>query len=241
MRHTPDPLRVVLIGYGRMGLAVEAAAPECGCVVAGRIDAATIDGGAALSPDRWPAADVAIDFSTAAAFVENFPRLAALGVDVVAGTTGWFDHETEMRAVAERAGIGVVAAANFSTGVALFDAIVAEGARRFALHPEFGAWLHETHHAAKRDAPSGTAIRLKATMEANGYRRPIDVSSSRAGFVPGTHTVGFDGPSETITLTHTARDRGTFARGALAAARWVHGRRGWFDMRAVLGLLNVGG
>jgi len=240
MSPAADVLRIVLIGHGRMGRAVEAAAADCGCAVAGWIDRTTAAGGVGLSRDRMPEADVAIDFSTAEAFVENLPRLAGLGMNVVAGTTGWSPCEAEMRDAASRAGIGVVAAANFSIGVAWFDVIVAEAARRFAAHPEFGAWLHETHHAAKRDAPSGTAIRLKASMEASGYGRPIDVSSTRAGFVPGTHTVGFDGPSETITLTHTARDRGAFARGALMAARWVHGRRGWFDLRDVLGLATGG-
>ena len=88
----------------------------------------------------------------------------------------------------------------------------------------------------KKDAPSGTALLLKRTMEKAGYSRPIDVSSTRAGFIPGTHTIGFDGPSESITLSHTARDRGAFARGALTAARWVKGRQGWFTMRDVLGI-----
>ena len=88
----------------------------------------------------------------------------------------------------------------------------------------------------KNDAPSGTALKLKRSMEEAGYGRPIDVAATRVGFVPGTHTIGFDGPSESITLTHTARDRAAFARGALGAARWVGGRRGWFDMRDVLGL-----
>lgn len=236
MTPAADVLRVVLIGHGRMGRAVEAAAAECGCEVAGWVDDTTFATGTGLSREHLPEADVAIDFSTAEAFVENFPRIAGMGIDVVVGTTGWAAHEPAMRAAAGRAGIGVVAAANFSIGVACFDVLVAEAAMRLAAHQEFGAWLHEIHHAAKRDAPSGTAIRLKASMEASGYDRPIDVSSSRAGFVPGTHTVGFDSPSETITLTHTARDRGAFARGALTAARWVHGRRGWFDLRDVLGL-----
>ena len=102
--------------------------------------------------------------------------------------------------------------------------------------PAFGAWLHEIHHDKKLDAPSGTALGIKAAMKASGYERTIDVAASRAGHVPGVHTVGFDGPSETITLSHSVRDRGTFARGALAAARWVHGKRGWFSMRDVLGL-----
>jgi 4-hydroxy-tetrahydrodipicolinate reductase len=129
-----------------------------------------------------------------------------------------------------------VAAPNFSTGVVLFEALVTQAARLFAAQPEFAAFLHEAHHSAKKDAPSGTALSLKRAMEAAGFARTIDVSATRAGFIPGTHTVGFDGPAETITLTHTARDRTAFARGALAAARWVHGRRGWFTMREVLGV-----
>ena len=112
-------------------------------------------------------------------------------------------------------GIGIVVAPNFSTGVVLFDAIVAQAAKLFAAQPEFGAFLHEAHHAAKKDAPSGTALLLKRSMEQAGFPRPIDVAASRAGFIPGTHTIGFDGPAETVTLTHTARDRTAFARGAL--------------------------
>jgi 4-hydroxy-tetrahydrodipicolinate reductase len=122
--------------------------------------------------------------------------------------------------------------------VVLFEALVERAAALFARQPEYGAWLHEAHHAMKKDAPSGTAVKLKRTMEQAGYDRPIDVAASRAGFIPGTHTIGFDGPSESITLTHTARDRGAFARGALTAARWVKRRRGWFTMQDVLGLTS---
>jgi 4-hydroxy-tetrahydrodipicolinate reductase len=101
---------------------------------------------------------------------------------------------------------------------------------------EFGAWIHEMHHRAKRDAPSGTAIAIRDMMQQAGYDAAIDVASNRVGSIPGTHTVGFDSQAETITLTHTARDRTSFARGALQAAKWVRGRRGWFTMVDVLGL-----
>src|SRR4029078_10218409 len=134
------------------------------------------------------------------------------------------------------AGVGIVAAPNFSTGVVLFERLVARASELFVQQPEFGAWIHEAHHAAKKDAPSGTALKLKSAMEAAGFNRPIDVSATRAGFIPGTHTIGFEGPSESITLTHTARDRGGFARGALSAARWVSGRQGWFTIQDVLGI-----
>jgi 4-hydroxy-tetrahydrodipicolinate reductase len=162
--------------------------------------------------------------------------LARRGLNVVLGTTGWQQHEAELRQAILNAGTGIVAAPNFATGVVLFESIVSHAAALFAGHEAFGAWLHEAHHATKKDAPSGTALLLKRSMEAAGYGLPIDVSSTRAGSFPGTHTIGFDGASESITLTHTARDRGAFARGALIAARWVIGKRGWFTMRDVLGL-----
>ena len=127
-------------------------------------------------------------------------------------------------------------AANFSLGVNLFQAVVERSAALFARYDDFGAWIHEGHHAAKQDAPSGTAVALLAAMRDAGYARGIDVASTRAGRMPGMHTVGYDGPFDTVTLTHTARDRATFARGALEAARWVRGRRGWFTMRDVLGI-----
>ena len=128
-------------------------------------------------------------------------------------------------------------APNFSTGVVLFEAIVAHAAGSSGRHrPTFGAWLHEAHHAMKKDAPSGTALMLKRTMEEAGYTRPIDVSSTRAGtFLAPIRSVS-TAPPESITLTHTARDRSAFARGALLAARWIQGRRGWFTMHDVLGI-----
>jgi 4-hydroxy-tetrahydrodipicolinate reductase len=128
-----------------------------------------------------------------------------------------------------------VASANFSIGVNIFQVLAAEAARLAQAQPEYGAWIHEAHHATKKDAPSGTALLLRDAMTAAGFGRPIDISSTRAGSIPGTHTIGFDGPSDTIELTHTARDRRGFARGALVAAKWVQNRRGWFSMRDVLG------
>jgi 4-hydroxy-tetrahydrodipicolinate reductase len=224
-------LRLLIVGYGRMGRLVEALAGEYGMRVAGVIDLDNAD-----RADAWPAADVAIDFSAASAVARNAPRLAARGVDLVIGTTGWQDDETNVRDELSRYEVGVVAAPNFALGVNIFIALAARAAEVMAPRAEFGAWIHELHHKAKRDAPSGTAIAIRRAMEDAGYGLAIDVASSRVGSIPGTHTVGFDGPADTITLTHTARDRSIFARGALEAARWVHGRRGWFSMKDVLGL-----
>jgi 4-hydroxy-tetrahydrodipicolinate reductase len=224
-------MRLLIVGHGRMGTLVETLAPSYGFRVSGIVGRARDE--ASLSAAQ-ASADVAIDFTVPTAVPATLPALAARGINVVVGTTGWQAHEAAMRAVVAEHGIGVVVASNFSLGMNLFQLVAEEAARRFAPQPDFGAWIHELHHARKKDAPSGTALTIKGGMEQAGFARPIDVSSTRAGFIPGTHTVGFDGPSETIELTHTVRDRAVFARGALVAARWVIGRRGWFGMRDVL-------
>ena len=228
-------MRILLVGHGRVGRLVESLAREYDCDVAGVIDSRSSPSGAG-DAERWGPVDVAIDFSSPSAVAVNVPALARRGIDLVVGTTGWQRDEASVRAAVEESGVGIVASANFSTGVAIFEAAVAQAATLFARQAEFGAWIHEAHHAAKKDAPSGTALMLTRAMAQAGFTRPIDVSSTRAGYIPGTHTVGFDGPAESIALSHTARDRSTFARGALMAARWVKGKRGWFTMRDVLGL-----
>jgi len=229
-------MKILLVGHGKMGQLVGTLAPQYGCEVAGVVDPASPQHGGAADDERWAGVDVAVDFSTPDAVVGNALVLAKRGISLVIGTTGWSAREAELRKAVADAGVGVVAAPNFSTGVVLFEALAAHAATLFAPQQEFAAFLHEAHHSAKKDAPSGTAYSLKKAMEQAGFPRPIDVSSTRAGFIPGTHTIGFDGPAETITLTHTARDRTAFARGALAAAQWVHGKRGWFTMRDVLGI-----
>lgn len=234
-------MRIVLVGHGRMGRLVGELAPEYGAEVVGVIDPQSPAHTADADDDRWRgAADVAIDFSLADAVATNVPALARRGLRIVLGTTGWQQHEAGLRRAVAGTGMGIVAAPNFATGVVIFESIVRFAAQRLAAQGDFGAWIHEAHHRMKKDAPSGTALLLKRAMEAGGYGRPIDMSSTRAGSIPGTHTIGFDGPSDSITLTHTARDRGAFARGALVAARWIQGRQGWFDMQDVLGLRERG-
>lgn len=218
-------MRLLIVGYGKMGRLVETLAVEQGWEIAGRVDEGR---------DEWAAADVAIDFSTADALAANFARYVEARLPVVIGTTGWAGQADRFRAEAARAGMGVVAAANFSIGVTLFQLLVVEAARLMEAQPQYGAWIHELHHAAKRDAPSGTALVLRDAMTEAGFTRAVDVSSSRVGMMPGTHTVGFDSASDTIELTHRARDRHGFASGALMAARWVQGRTGWYSMADVL-------
>ena len=218
-------MRVLIVGYGKMGRMVEELAVSDGVEIAGRVD---------QGRDEWANADVAIDFSTADALLSNFAQYSARRMPVVIGTTGWNAQVERLRAEAKQAGIGVVTSANFSIGVNIFERVGVEAARMMSAQPQFGSWIHEIHHAAKRDAPSGTALLLRDAMIAAGFRRPIDMSSARAGMIPGTHTVGFDSASDTIELIHRARDRRGFAAGALLAARWVQGRTGWYSMQDVL-------
>jgi len=218
-------MRLLIVGYGKMGRMVEELAAEQGFDIAGRVDEGR---------PEWAPADVAIDFSTADALLANFSQYLTRRLPVVIGTTGWNAHADRLRADAGRAGIGVVSSANFSIGVNIFELVVAEAARMMKSQPQYGTWIHEIHHAAKRDAPSGTALLLRDAMIAAGFDRNIDMSSARAGMIPGTHTVGFDSASDTIELIHRARDRRGFASGALLAARWIPGRTGWFSMQDVL-------
>jgi 4-hydroxy-tetrahydrodipicolinate reductase len=222
-------MRLLLVGHGRMGRLVEALAPEYGCAIASVVDSR---GGARAIEALDPASlDLAIDFSSPAAVPENLPALARRGFSAVVGTTGWQAHEPALRSLCEGAGVAVLAAANFSLGMGLFRLLAEQAGRLFAPHAAFGAYIHEAHHAAKKDAPSGTALALAAALREAGYPRPVDVSATRAGSIPGTHELGFDAPSETLTLTHVVRDRAVFARGAVEAARFLRGRRGWFTLR----------
>ncbi len=222
-------MRILLIGHGRMGRLVEGLAASHGCEVAGIVTSRS--GDAVLAAG----ADVAVDFTVGSAVRANLARLAERGLNVVIGTTGWAADEAACREIAAQAGIGVIASPNFAVGMHVFRALVDEAARLFAGRPDMGAYIHEAHHAAKADAPSGTALMLARAMAERGYTRTVDISSTRAGSIPGTHVVGFDGPAERVTLAHEVRDRAVFAHGALEAARWVKGRRGWFGMRDLVG------
>jgi 4-hydroxy-tetrahydrodipicolinate reductase len=229
---------LAIVGYGKMGHMIEALAPQHGFEVRVRLDVHDNAGGAGLTAENLRGVDVAIEFSSPATAAENVRRLAALKINTVVGTTGWYDELPSVRAAVERGDVGAVYGPNFSVGVNLFVQVVAEAAKRFAVHAEYEAWGWEMHHSQKKDAPSGTLLKLAETMKASGYDRPIDLSASRAGSVPGTHEIGFDSVGDTITLRHTARSREGFAQGALRAARWVIGKKGLFEFPEILGELG---
>jgi 4-hydroxy-tetrahydrodipicolinate reductase len=227
-------MNLAIVGYGKMGRLVEQLAPGYGFSVPLRLDIDDNVNGSGITRERFGGIDVAVEFSTPAAAIVNIERLAAIGVSTVVGTTGWNEHAARARAAVEKGGTGLVWSPNFSIGVNIFMQLVAEASRRFAPYPEYGAWAWEIHHATKKDAPSGTLLKLVEEMKQADPKRAVDISSSRAGAHPGTHEIGFDSAADTITLRHTARNREGFARGALEAARWIAGKKGFYEFREIL-------
>ena len=224
---------LAIVGYGKMGKLVERLAPEYGFTAALKLDEFNNAGFEGLTPESFRGIDVAIDFSIPSAVPGNVERIAALGVNMVIGTTGWLEHLEAVKAAVARHGIGLVWSPNYSVGVNACFKLVSEAARLLATQPEYGAWAWDIHHSTKKDAPSGTLLKLVDEMKKAGYTRPIDVGSNRAGAHPGTHEIGFDSSADTITLRHTARSREGFARGALKAAHWSIGKRGFHEFAEI--------
>lgn len=212
------PVRVALVGYGRMGRAIEALAAERGCEIVARLDVTDTSGG--VTAASLGHADVAIEFTVPTAVLGNVRGCLAAGIPVVIGTTGWQGQRAEVEAAVAASGGRAVWSPNFSLGVQLFLAVAEELARRVGSLRGFDTHVIETHHAAKLDAPSGTALALTERLTAGGLPG-VPVTSVRVGAVPGTHEVVIDGPFEQLRLVHEARDRRVFADGALAAARWL--------------------
>ena len=227
-------MRLALIGYGRMGRAIAALATTRGHEVALVVDEADNPAGGALVRERLSGLDAAIEFTTPASAPANLLRLAEAGVPTVCGTTGWDAELPRVAAVVQERAGALVHATNFSVGVHLFLRTAREMARRFAGHPAFDAYVLEEHHRQKLDAPSGTALTLQRVVGGADPARAFPITSVRAGAIPGIHTLTYDGPHDTVTLTHTARSREGFAAGALLAAEWLPGRRGVFTFEDVL-------
>jgi 4-hydroxy-tetrahydrodipicolinate reductase len=229
---------LAIVGYGKMGKLIESLAPEYGFEVRAKFSGGSNPGGAGLSHETLRGIDVAVEFTTPVAAPVNLQRLAVLGVNSVVGTTGWFEQLAVVREAVAHAKSGLVWAPNFSVGMNVFLQAVTLAAALFAKHSEYEAWGWEIHHSAKKDAPSGTLKKLAEEMRAAGYTRPIGLSSNRAGAIPGTHEIGFDSAADMITLRHTAHSREGFARGALQAARWVVGKKGFYEFKEILSELS---
>ena len=227
-------MKIALIGYGKMGRMLEQLAPQYGAEIGLKLDEFNNAGFEGITAKNLRGIDVAMDFSIPSAAMEIIGRTSALGVNLVVGTTGWLEHIDQAKAIVARHATGLVWSANYSPGVNAFFRLVAEAARLLASQADYEAWAYEIHHSAKIDAPSGTLRKLVEEMKKSGYGRHIDISSSRAGAHPGTHEIGFDSAADTITLRHVARNREGFARGALRAAQWVIGKRGFYEFSDIM-------
>ena len=227
------PVPVAIIGMGRMGRAIATLAPERGCDVV--VTLGSVDMRSRLTRDSFANAAVAIEFTEPSAAVKNAVACVEVGMPVVIGTTGWSAQMPVLTAAVETNNGLVLWSPNFSLGMQLFIRI-AENAARLMSAGSYDQHIVETHHAAKKDAPSGTAIAIAEAVTRGTGHAAVPTTSVRVGHVPGTHEVIFDAPFEQIRLSHEARDRRVFADGALYAARWLSTQRrhGIYTMRDVI-------
>lgn len=242
-------MKLALVGYGRMGHAVERVAQARGYDIGLRLTSENNPAGAGITAAAMAGIDVAIEFSTPAAAPDNIRRCAEIGVDVVSGTTGWYAELESVKAAVESAGTGLLYAPNFSIGTQIFFRLARAAARLAEGREEYDAFILEAHHRHKADHPSGTARRLaqivldelsrKLRWELGPGEGPVDpetlqVAAIRAGEIPGTHSLNLEGPADRIEVRHEARSRDGFAHGAVAAAEWLPGKRGCFTLDDML-------
>jgi 4-hydroxy-tetrahydrodipicolinate reductase len=226
-------LRIALLGYGKMGRLVEMIAVREGWQVDPKLDIDDNAQGSGVTAASMNGVDVAIEFSQPEAVLPNIEAAARTGVNMVVGTTGWLDQRSKVEEIVRDSGIGLICGANFSLGMNLFFEIVSHTARLVGMIPQYDAYISEEHHRAKKDAPSGTALTLLDTMRPHLSNPNLSIASIRAGSIPGTHVIGFDSAADTIILEHRARSRQGFAEGAVLAARWIAGKKGFYDFRQV--------
>jgi 4-hydroxy-tetrahydrodipicolinate reductase len=226
-------MKLALIGFGVMGQLVAAEARKAGDEVGAVLTSKERDLTVEQLTERLRGHDAAIDFSIGETVLRNVEACARAEVALVEGATGWKQDEQRAKQVmAEHSG-AMVYGANFSIGINIFYHIAKQAAALFAVVKGYDPFIEEAHHKRKRDAPSGTALKLRDLM-AEHLGPAIPTSSTRAGYIPGTHRVGFDSEADQVLLIHTARSRQGFASGALLAAHWIVGRTGVFEFGEVI-------
>ena len=226
-------MKIALIGHGAMGKLIERLAAERRHSVDAIISESHRDSTAAELAESLVACSAVIDFSAASAVRRNVEACVLARVPLVEGTTGWNAERPEIERIVREGGGSFIYGANFSIGVNLFYRIVDHAAELFAKFPEYEVFVEEQHHSRKKDAPSGTALKLKDIIAAHSGGE-FTVTSTRAGNIPGTHRVGFDGTADQVLLEHTARSREGFAAGAVMAAEWIVGKKGFFEFGEVI-------
>lgn len=226
-------MRIALIGYGTMGKLIHTLAEGKEHDIGVVIDHKDADLAGSDLAAKLEGADAAIDFTVAEAVARNVEACIAAGVPLVEGTTGWNAQRADVERIVNEGGGAVVFGANFSIGVNLFYRIAESAAELFAKFPEYEVFVEEQHHSRKKDAPSGTALKLKEVVS-RYVKHDFEIASTRAGNIPGTHRVGFDGEADQILLEHIARSREGFALGAIIAAEWIVGKKGFFEFTDVM-------
>jgi len=242
-------MNLALIGYGKMGKEVERAAHDRGLKIVKIVEVDENPDGTALTKESLKSVDVCIDFSSPEVVMNNIEAVAEAGKNIVVGTTGWYDRLDYVRKLVKEKKIGFLHASNFSLGVNIFTQIVMDAAHLFDRYSQYDVAIQETHHRGKADSPSGTALSLGSTIlqaikrkselageTQHGAIKPhqLHVTSTRVGSVTGRHAVLFDSDADTIELVHTAKNRSGFAAGAIVAAEWLKGKKGFYTMRDVL-------
>lgn len=226
-------MKIALIGHGKTGSLVKTLAEKKGHEIVAVITRNETGKSVDELAQVLSGADVAIDFSTPERVRENVEACIGAGVPLIEGTTGWNAQRDEIETLVREKGGTMVFGANFSIGVNLFYRIVDHASELFARFPGYEAFIEEQHHSGKKDAPSGTALKLKDFVSRH-IEKDFSVSSTRAGNIPGTHRVGFDGQFDQILLQHVARTGEGFAAGAIMAAEWIVGKTGFFEFTDVM-------
>ncbi len=242
-------MNLALIGYGRMGKEVEQIAKEKNLTIVKILDLKNNTSAMGITRESMKSVDVCIDFSTPAVVLDNIEAVAECGKSMVVGTTGWYDRLEQVRKLVKEKKIGFLYAPNFSLGVNIFTQVVMDASRLFDRYPDYDVSINEVHHKAKSDSPSGTALSLGTTIlqtfrrktelvteTVHGCIKPnqLHVTSLRIGSVTGKHTVTFDSDCDTVEFVHTAKGRRGFALGAIVAAEWLKGKKGFYTMRDVI-------
>jgi 4-hydroxy-tetrahydrodipicolinate reductase len=222
-------MNFVLLGNGKTGSLVADIAKERGHSVL-VVRSAQNNNSAALTSDTLAGVDAVIDFTTPDAVVPNIEACARAGANIVVGTTGWYQELDRMQGVVEQSGTALVWASNFSIGVNLFFHIAHMAAA--ALNYGYHGSIMERHHTDKKDAPSGTAVMIQKLMERASGKK-LEITSVREGQTVGMHVVLLDSPQDSILLTHDAKNRRGFALGAVRAAEWIAGKKGFYDFASI--------
>ena len=243
-------MNIAIIGYGKMGMEIEKAARDRGNYICSIIDPNNPSAQyREISKESVKDADVCIDFTHPDSAFNNIKKISELKKNIVVGTTGWYNKMDEAKNIVKRSGNGMIWSGNFSLGVNLFFKIVENAAKLMDKFQDYDVFVHEFHHNQKADTPSGTAVMIGKILTDSITRKnkivteelkrkinpnEIHISSTRAGFIPGTHIVGFDSAADTIELKHAARGRQGFALGAIMAAEWINGKKGFYDINAMM-------